>query len=108
MSWLWARFDHEEKFTYYEALVVALEKNCRIFALFPDFISIFTHFPGLENWFTNFKTFSGIQDFKRNQLQNHSLKVPLQVFFNWRKYLYTCGEVLVHVDKFVQGRQAMI
>ena len=33
---------------------------------------------------------------------------PLQVFFNWRKYLDTCGEVLVHVDKFVQGRQAMI
>lgn len=28
-----------------------------------------------ENWFTNFKTFLGIKDSKRNQLQNHLLKV---------------------------------
>ena len=66
MSWLPARLDHGKKFTYYETLVVALQKkNCRIFALFPDFISIFTNIPGLENCFTNFlKTFSGIQDYK--------------------------------------------
>ena len=76
MSWLPARLDHGENFTYYEALVVALKKKkCRIFAFFPDFISIFTHIPGLKNWFTNFKTFLRIQDSKRNQLQNHLLTV---------------------------------
>ena len=32
MSWLPARFDHGEKFSYYEALVVALEKNCNTFS----------------------------------------------------------------------------
>ena len=77
MSWLPARLDHGKKFTYWETLVVALKKKkCRIFALFPDLISIFTNIPGLENCFTNFlKTFSGTEDSKRNQLQNHSLKV---------------------------------
>ena len=62
---IWARINKiwqkQKKFTY-KALVVSLKKNSRLFHSFADVISIFQTFPGLENNWTNFKTFSRIQD----------------------------------------------
>ena len=40
MSWLPARLDHGKKFTYYETLVVALKKKCRILHFFQT-VSLF-------------------------------------------------------------------
>ena len=68
MSWLPARLDHGENFTYYEALAVSLKKKMQNFCTFSRQLVP-------ENWFANFKTFLGIKDSKRNQLQNHLLKV---------------------------------
>lgn len=76
MSWLPARLDHGKKFTYYESLVVALKKKMQNFCTFSRLYLYFYKFSRSGQCFTNFlKTFSGIQDSKRNQLQNHSLKV---------------------------------
>ena len=44
MSWLPARLDHGENFTYYEALVVALKKNAEFLHFFQTlslFLQIF-------------------------------------------------------------------
>ena len=60
----WTRFDKKEKnYFSFKALVVAKKKTSRLFTSFPDLIlSPFSRpFPGLENCWANFKTFSRIQ-----------------------------------------------
>ena len=63
----------KKKFTY-KALVVALKKknnnkkNSRLCTIFPEFISKL--FPGLDNCWANFKTFSKIQHSTRTLFMN--------------------------------------
>ena len=59
----WIRFDqHEKKFTS-EGLVVRLSKKLKTFYHFFKTLPLFSRlFPGLENCWANFKTFSRIRD----------------------------------------------
>ena len=63
----------KEKITY-RALVVALNKNSNFLPFFPDFFSKWRLFPGLEKFWSNFKTFSRIQDSVRTLEQLWSLE----------------------------------
>ena len=58
----WIRFDQNDKKFTYKALVVALKKT-QDFLPFFQTLSLFSRlFPGRKNCWTNFKTFSRIQD----------------------------------------------
>ena len=55
----WIRFDQNEKNSTYKALAVSFKKKIKTFY---HISRLYPHFPGMENYWANFKTFSRIQD----------------------------------------------
>ena len=69
----WIRFDQNENNSTYKALTVSKKK----IKTFYHISRLYLHFPGMENYWANFKSFSRIQDSLRTlELSDCVLRIP--------------------------------
>ena len=100
----------KKKFTY-KALVVALKKknnkkkNSRLCTIFPEFISISKLFPGLDNCWANFKTFSKIQHSTRTLFMNGKQSQPVRGTYALQGYLILSCTLLKSRKSFASSVQ---
>ena len=100
----------KKKFTY-KALVVALKKknnnkkNSRLCTIFPEFISISKLFPGLDNCWANFKTFSKIQHSTRTLFMNGKQSQPVRGTYVIQGYLILSCTLLKSRKSFASSVQ---